>query len=51
MVEVMKIMVTAYKRSHALQHSVPPTLQQVTVDLHFHWRLLDTYRKVWVSLL
>ena len=31
MVEVMKIMVTSFKRSHhALPHSVPPTLQQAT---------------------
>ena len=31
MVEVMKIMVTSFKRSHAQTlHSVPPTLQQAT---------------------
>ena len=30
MVEVMKIMVTSFKRSHTLLHSVPPTLQQAT---------------------
>ena len=34
--EVMKIMVTSFKRSHArttaLLHSVPPTLQQVTLS-------------------
>ena len=33
MVEVMKIMVTPFKRSHhALLHSVPPALQQATTD-------------------
>ena len=26
------------------------TLQQATVDPHLCWRLLDTYRQVWVSL-
>ena len=35
----------------ALLHSVPPTLQQATTDPHLHWRLLDTHRQVWVSLL
>ena len=32
MVEVMKIMLTSFKRSHALLHSVPLTLQQATTD-------------------
>ena len=33
MAEVMKIMVTSFKRSHAsTAHSVPPTLQQATSD-------------------
>ena len=33
MMEVMKIMVTSFKRSHAaLLHSVPPTLQQAIID-------------------
>ena len=32
MVEVMKIMLTSFKRSHALLHSVPLTLQQATAD-------------------
>ena len=32
MVDVMKIMVTAFKRPHALLHSVPPTLQQAPAD-------------------
>ena len=35
----------------ALLHSVPPTLQQATTNLRLHWRLLDTPRQVWVSLL
>ena len=35
----------------ALLHSVPPTLQQATTDPRLHWRLLDTPRQVWVSLL
>ena len=52
MVEVMKIMVTSFKRSHAaLLHSVPPTLQQATADPRLRQRLLDTHRQVWVSLL
>ena len=29
--------------------SVPPTLQQATIDLHLCWRLLDTHGQVWVS--
>ena len=36
---------------HVLLHSVPPTLQQATTDPRLHWRLLDTHRQVWVSLL
>ena len=36
---------------HTLLHSVPSTLQQATTDPHLHWRLLDTHRQVWVSLL
>ena len=52
MVEVMKIMVTSFKRSHAQTlHSVPPTLQQATSDPCLHQRLLDTHRQDWVSLL
>ena len=52
MVEVMKIMVTSFKRSHdALLHSVSPTLQQATTDPRLCWRLLDTQRQFWVSLL
>ena len=34
------------KRSHALLHSVSPTLQQATIDPCLCWRLLDTHRKV-----
>ena len=51
MVEVMKIMATSFKRSHALLHSVPLTLKQATVNPSLHQRLLDTPRQVWVSLL
>ena len=36
---------------HVLLHSVPPTLQQATTDPRLCWRLLDTHRQVWVSLL
>ena len=32
---------------HALLHSVPPTLQQVTTNPCLHQRLLDTHRQVW----
>ena len=47
MVEVMKIMATSFKSSHA----VPPTLQQATADPHLCQRLLDTHGQVWISLL
>ena len=36
---------------HALLHSVSTALQQATANPHFHWRLMDTHRQVWVSLL
>ena len=36
---------------HVLLHSVPPALQEATTDPHLHWRLLDTHREVWFSLL
>ena len=36
---------------HALLHSVPQTLQQATTGPHLCWRLQDTPRQVWVSLL
>ena len=35
----------------ALLHSVPPTLQQDTTNPCLPWRLMDTHRKVRVSLL
>ena len=36
---------------HTQPCSRPPTLQPATTDPRVHRRLLDTYRKVWVSLL
>ena len=36
---------------HALLHSAPLTLQQAPANPHLHWRLLDTHRQVWVSVL
>ena len=36
---------------HTRQHLVPPTLQQATTDPCLPWRLLDTHRQVWLSLL
>ena len=52
MLEVMKIMVTSSKTlMHTLPYSMPPTLQQATSEPGLHWRLLDTHRQVWVSLL
>ena len=52
MMEVMKIKVTSSKDAmHVLLYSVPPIQQQATTDPHLHWRLLDTHRKVWFSLL
>ena len=52
MVEVMKTMATSFKRSHACTaHSVPPTLQQATMDPQLHQKLLYTHGQVWVSLL
>ena len=50
MVEVMKIMATSFKRSHALLHSVPLTLKQATADPRLCQGLLDTHRQVWVGL-
>ena len=52
MVEVMKRMVTSFKRTQA--HAVvlsAPAMQQATVNPHLHERLLDTHREVWLSLL
>ena len=52
MVEVMKIMATSFKRSHAHTATFSlPTLQQATADPRLHQRLLDTHGKVWLSLL
>ena len=53
MVEVMKIMATSFKRSHACTATLSaPALQQATTDPHLCWRLPDTQvspRQVWVS--
>ena len=38
MVEVMKMMETSFRRSHALLHSVPPTLQQAACSYFCIWR-------------
>ena len=52
MVEVMKIMVTSLKRSHACTATLSgPSLQQTTTNQHLHRRLLDTHRQVRDSLL
>ena len=51
-VEVMKIMETSCKRSHAcIAILTAPALQQATADPRLHRRLLDTHGQVWVSLL
>ena len=51
MVEVMKIMVTSFKRSHAGTTALSaPSLQQATTNPRLHWTLLDTHGQVWVSL-
>ena len=36
---------------HVLLHSVSPSLQQTTTDPCLCWRIPDTHRQVWVSLL
>ena len=52
LVEVMKRMVTSFKRSHAGTAALStPTLQLANIDPCIHWRLLDTHKQVWVSLL
>ena len=52
MVGIRTVMATSFKRlGHILLYSVPLTLQQATVEPCLHWRLLDTHRQVWVSLL
>ena len=48
--EVMKIMVTSFKRFHACT-ALPPTLKQATADPCLCQRLLDTHGHVWVSFL
>ena len=51
MVEVMKIMATSFKRSHARTAArSSPTLQQATNDPCLCWRLRDTHGQVWVTL-
>ena len=52
MVEVIKIMMTSFKRSPCKDcYPQCPTLQQTSTDPCLYWRLLDTYGWVWVSLL
>ena len=51
MVEVMKIMVTSFRRSHARTvHSVPPALQQDIIDPRLRRRLRDTRTSLGQSL-
>ena len=51
MVEVIKIMTTSFKRSHAHTAALSaPTLHQASTDPRLNRRLLDTHRQVWVSL-
>ena len=50
MVEVKKIMVASFKRSHACTATLS-ALQQATADPRLCQRLLDTHGQVWVSLL
>ena len=52
MVEAVKIMGTSFKRAHARTAALSaPTLQQATANLCLCWRLLDTHRRVCLSLL
>ena len=52
MVEVMKIMVISFKRSHVCTATLSaPNPAAATSDPCLSWRLLDTHRQVWVSLL
>ena len=52
MVEVMKIMATFFTRSHAYTATLSaPNPAAGHHDPRLHWRLLDTHRQVWVSLL
>ena len=49
--EVMKIIVTSFKMTHACTATLsPPTLQQATTDSRLHQILLDTHGQLWVSL-
>ena len=48
MVEVVKIIATSFKRSHACT-ALPPTLKQATANPRLCQRLLDTHGHVWVS--
>ena len=51
-VEVMKIMATSFRRSHACTATLSaPTLHQATANPCLFLRLLDTHRQVWNSLL
>ena len=50
--EVMRIMVTSFKVSHAPTSALSAlTLKQTTANPRPHWRLLDTHGQIWVSLL
>ena len=50
MVEVMKIMSTSFRRSHAGTAALrAPNLQQASAYLRLHQRLLYTHGQVWVS--
>ena len=52
MVEVIKIMATSFKRSHAgIATLSAPNPEEATAYPCFHQRLLDTHRQVWVTLL
>ena len=57
MVRVIAVMATFFKRTctsmsqlPGLLYSVPLTPQQASIDPHLHQRLLDTHRKVCLSL-
>ena len=52
------VMATSFRRTYVSMlllpgplESVPLTLQQATVNPGLRWRLLDSYRQVWLSLL
>ena len=52
MAELMKIMVTSFKISHAYTAALSaPTQQQATADPRLFRRLLDPRGQIWVSLL